>query len=69
MHQEKPMTTPTTAGHLDQTYTALAEATARVGEARAPLFLATLSLALLSRQADGGEALALIAQAERLAGT
>jgi hypothetical protein len=69
MHQEKPMTAPTTAGHLDQTYTALAEATARVGEARAPLFLATLSLALLSRQADGGEALALIAQAERLAGT
>lgn len=57
------------AGHLDQTYTALAEATARVGEARAPLFLATLSLALLSRQADAGEALALIAQAERLAGT
>ena len=56
------------ADHLDQTYTALAEATARVGEARAPLFLATLSLALLSRQADAGEALALIAQAERLAG-
>jgi hypothetical protein len=63
------MTTPTTTGHLDQTYTALAEATARVGEAKAPLFLATLSLALLSRQADAGEALALIAQAERLAGT
>lgn len=59
----------TNAEHLDQTYTALAEATARVGEARAPLFLATLSLALLSRQADAGEALALIAQAERLAGT
>ena len=57
------------AGHLDQTYTALAEATARVGEARAPLFLATLSLALLSRQADAADALALIAQAERLAGT
>lgn len=57
------------AGHLDQAYTALAEATARVGEARAPLFLATLSLALLSRQADAAEALALIAQAERLAGT
>jgi len=59
----------TNADHLDQTYTTLAEATARVGEARAPLFLATLSLALLSRQADAGEALALIAQAERLAGT
>ncbi|MDP3654452.1 MAG: hypothetical protein Q8R67_22540 [Rhodoferax sp.] len=62
-------TTTLTADHLDQTYTALAQATARVGEARAPLFLATLSLALLSRQADAAEALALIAQAERLAGT
>ncbi len=55
--------------HLDQSYTALAEATARVGEAKAPLFLATLALALLSRQADAVEALALIAQAERLADT
>jgi hypothetical protein len=64
-----PARTAAPAGHLDQTYTALAEATARVGEARAPLFLATLSLALLSRQADGDEALALIAQAERLANT
>ncbi|AYQ29706.1 MULTISPECIES: hypothetical protein [unclassified Polaromonas] len=66
------MTTPTTAApasHLDQTYTALAEATARVGEAKAPLFLATLALALLSKQADGSQALALIAQAERLANT
>ena len=51
---------------LDQTYAALADATARVGEAKAPLFLATLSLALLSRQADAAQALALIAQAERL---
>ena len=55
--------------HLDQSYTALAEATARVGEAKAPLFLATLALALLSRQANAVEALALIAQAERLADT
>jgi len=73
MPLETTMTTTTTttltADHLDQTYTALAQATARVGEARAPLFLATLSLALLSRQADAAEALALIAQAERLAGT
>ena len=38
-------------------------------EPKAPLFLATLALALLSRQADTAEALALIAQAERLAGT
>ncbi len=54
---------------LDQTYTALAEATARVGEAKAPLFLATLALALLSRQSDASAALALISQAERLAAT
>ena len=58
-----------TTQQLDQTYAALAEATARVGEANAPLFLATLSLALLSRQTDAAQALALIAQAERLAAT
>jgi hypothetical protein len=57
------------ASGLDHTYTALAEATARLGETNTPLFLATLALALLSRQADTGEALALIAQAERLAAT
>ena len=56
-----------TEPQLDQTYTALAEATARVGQANAPVFLATLSLALISRQSDAAEALALIAQAERLA--
>jgi hypothetical protein len=68
MTQETAMTpSATQTGQLDQTYTALAEATARVGEAKTPLFLATLALALLSRQADTGEALALIAQAERLA--
>ena len=65
-----PEATPVLAAHqLDQTYTALAEATARVGEARVPLFLATLALALLSRQDNGLEALAFIAQAERLAAT
>ncbi|MEO6322280.1 MAG: hypothetical protein ABIR56_16440 [Polaromonas sp.] len=58
-----------TETQLDQTYTALAQATARVGEAKTPLFLATLSLALITRQSDAAEALALIAQAERLAGT
>ena len=58
-----------TPNPLDQTYAALAEATARVGEAKVPLFLATLSLALLSRQSDAAQALALIAQAERLAAT
>ena len=63
------MSTSKQTDQLDQTYAALAEATARVGEAKAPLFLATLSLALLSRQTDAAQALALIAQAERLAAT
>lgn len=54
---------------LEQTYTALAEATARVGETKAPLFLATLALALLSRQTDAAQVLALITQAERLSAT
>lgn len=54
---------------LDQSYTALCVALARVGEARAPLMLATLSLALIARQADAVSALALIEQAERLAAT
>lgn len=58
-----------TTNQLEQTYTALAEATARVGEAKAALFLATLSLVLLSRQTDAAQAFALIAQAERLAAT
>ena len=64
-----PATPAIAAYQLDQTYTALAEASARVGEARLPLFLATLALALLSRQDNGVEALTLIAQAERLAAT
>ena len=55
-----------TDNQLDEAYTVLAKAIARVGEARAPLFLATLSLALLSRHVDAGQALDLIAQAERL---
>jgi hypothetical protein len=54
---------------LDQSYTALAQALARVGEGSAQLFLATLSLALLARQADANAVLPLIAQAERLART
>jgi hypothetical protein len=70
MMEEAAMTpTFTQTGELDQAYTALAEATARVGEAKTPLFLATLALALLSRQDDVDEALALIAQAERLTAT
>lgn len=63
-----PSTYPNTH-QLDQTYTALAEATTRVGEGKAALFLATLALALLSRQTDASVALALISQAERLSST
>ena len=56
-----------TDAQLDDTYTALARATARMGEAKAPLFLATLALALIAQQTDADHALILIAQAERLA--
>jgi hypothetical protein len=52
---------------LDQSYTALAQALAAVGEDKARLLLATLSLALLARQPDAQSALPLIAQAQRLA--
>ncbi|MES2534861.1 MAG: hypothetical protein V4632_03220 [Pseudomonadota bacterium] len=52
---------------LDQSYSALSNALARVGEDKASLLLATLSLALLARQPDAGAVLPLIAQAERLA--
>ena len=58
-----------TETRLGQTYTALAVATARVRQANASLFLATLSLALIIRQSDAAEALALIAQVERLTST
>jgi hypothetical protein len=54
---------------LDEIYTALSDALARVGEAKAPLLLATLALALLARQADAGSALPLIEQARQLAMT
>jgi hypothetical protein len=50
---------------LDTSYTSLCEAITRVGEQRAPLFLAMLSLSLIARQADAGDVLALIAQAEK----
>jgi hypothetical protein len=56
-----------TAPQLDQAYTALAEATARVGEDKATLFLATLALALITRQGDPAQAPAMIAHAERVA--
>jgi hypothetical protein len=49
---------------LDRSYTALCEAMARVGEARTPLLLSILCLALMSRQSSAEDALALIVQAE-----
>ncbi len=49
---------------LDQSYTALCEAMARVGEQQTPLLLSILCLALMSRQPAAAEVLALIAQAE-----
>jgi hypothetical protein len=58
-----------TNDELDRSYTALSEAIGRVGADKAALLLATLSLALLAREADAQPVLALIAQAERLAGT
>jgi len=50
---------------LDTSYTSLCEAITRVGESRAPLFLAMLSLSLIARQSSAGDVLALIAQAEK----
>ena len=58
-----------THAELDTTYTALAEAIARAGEARAPLLLATLALSLLAEQPSAASALAQITQAERLSRT
>ena len=52
---------------LDALYTALAEAIARVGEDRASLFLATLSLDLIAHHADPAAAAEAIERAERLA--
>jgi hypothetical protein len=54
---------------LDQSYSELSEALARVGDDRAHLFLATLSLALLARLPDARAVLPLIEQAERLSQT
>lgn len=55
---------------LDQSYSALCEALAQVGEARAPLFLAMACLSLMSRFESAGDVLPLIdnARAQCLAG-
>lgn len=52
---------------LDLAYTALCEALGRAGTDKAALLLATLCLAMLAREPNRESALALIAQAERLA--
>ncbi|QCS62278.1 hypothetical protein EC609_06730 [Achromobacter denitrificans] len=53
-----------TNDELDQTYTGMAQALTRVGEAQAPLFLSILSLSLLTLLTDANQAATLLAQAE-----
>lgn len=48
---------------LDQSYSAVCEALTQVGEARAPMFLAMLSLSLMSRFERADQVLPLIANA------
>ena len=52
---------------LDRYYTALSDALAVVGEERASLLLATLSLSLIVKETDAKIVLDLIAQAGELA--
>lgn len=54
-----------TDADLDRSYSALCEALAQVGEARAPLLLAMLSLSLMSRFEHADEVLPLIANAQK----
>ena len=53
-----------TAQDLDQTYTALCNALASVGEAQAQSFLAMLSLSLIAHSASPADVLPLIAKAQ-----
>jgi hypothetical protein len=55
-----------TDAELDTVYTALAEALGRVGEGTTPLFLSTLCLSLLAKQANAKAAIDLMTQAEGL---
>lgn len=48
---------------LDQSYTAVCEALAQVGQVQAPVFLSMLCLSLMSRFERADEVLPLIAQA------
>lgn len=58
------MTTEMTAQDLDQTYTALCNALAIVGETQAQSFLAMLSLSLMAHSPSAAQVLPLIAQAQ-----
>ena len=53
-----------TDAELDQAYTALCTAMAKVGEAQAPLFLSMVCLSLMSRFDEAGDVLPLIANAQ-----
>jgi len=53
-----------TDADLDRSYSALCEALAQVGEARAPLLLSMLSLSLMSRFERADQVLPLIANAQ-----
>jgi hypothetical protein len=53
-----------TDSELDQTYTALCNALAGVGEAQAQSFLAMLALSLMAHSPSAAQVLPLIAQAQ-----
>jgi hypothetical protein len=53
-----------TDSELDQTYTALCNALASVGEEQAQSFLAMLSLSLIAHSPSAAQVLPLIAQAQ-----
>ena len=53
-----------TDSELDQTYTALCNALASVGEAQAQPFLTMLSLSLMAHSQSAAQVLPLIAQAQ-----
>ena len=58
------MTKTMTEIELDQTYTALCNALADVGEAQAQSFLAMLALSLMAHSPSAAQVLPLIAQAQ-----
>lgn len=54
-----------TDSDLDQSYSKLCASLGKVGQAQAPMFLAMLSLSLMSRFEQAGDVLALIDNAEQ----